>query len=76
MRLSATRLFPLVLMLVLALLSFWLERTAREAPARPGQQRHDPDYSVDSGDETTALVTLVCQSQSELLRGESAISLW
>jgi lipopolysaccharide export system protein LptC len=47
MRLSATRLFPLVLMLVLALLSFWLERTAREAPARPGQPRHDPDYSVE-----------------------------
>jgi len=47
MKLSATRLFPLVLMLVLALLSFWLERTAREAPARSGQQRHDPDYSVE-----------------------------
>lgn len=47
MRLSATRLFPLVLMLTLALLSFWLERTSREAPARPGQQRHDPDYSVE-----------------------------
>lgn len=47
MRLSATRLFPLVLMLALALLSFWLERTARKAPAAQGQQRHDPDYSVE-----------------------------
>jgi lipopolysaccharide export system protein LptC len=47
MRLSATRLFPLVLMLALALLSFWLERTAREAPAPASQQRHDPDYSVE-----------------------------
>lgn len=47
MRLSATRLFPLVLMLTLALLSFWLERTARQAPAPSGQQRHDPDYYVE-----------------------------
>jgi len=46
MKLSATRLFPLVLMLALALLSFWLERTSREAPAAASQQRHDPDYSV------------------------------
>jgi lipopolysaccharide export system protein LptC len=47
MRLSATRLFPLVLMLALALLSFWLERTARQAPAASTPQRHDPDYSVE-----------------------------
>jgi len=47
MKMSATRLFPLVLMLTLALLSFWLERTAREAPAPPAPQRHDPDYSVE-----------------------------
>jgi lipopolysaccharide export system protein LptC len=47
MRLTATRLFPLALMLALALLSFWLERTAREAPAPSTQQRHDPDYSVE-----------------------------
>lgn len=47
MKMSATRVFPLVLMLVLALLSFWLERTAREAPAPPTQQRHDADYSVE-----------------------------
>jgi lipopolysaccharide export system protein LptC len=47
MRLSATRLFPLVLMLTLALLSFWLERTARRTPTLSGQQRHDPDYSVE-----------------------------
>lgn len=47
MRLSTTRLFPLVLMLALALLSFWLERTAREEPALSAQLRHDPDYSVE-----------------------------
>jgi lipopolysaccharide export system protein LptC len=46
-RLSTTRLFPLVLMLVLALLSFWLERTSREPPAPAAQRRHDPDYSVE-----------------------------
>jgi lipopolysaccharide export system protein LptC len=46
-RLSTTRLFPLVLMLVLALLSFWLERTSREAPAPAAQRRHDPDYSAE-----------------------------
>lgn len=46
MRLASTRLFPLVLMLALALLSFWLERAAREDPAQPGPRRHDPDYSA------------------------------
>ena len=47
MRLSTTRLFPLVLMLALALLSFWLERTAREQPAQSAPRSHDPDYSVE-----------------------------
>jgi lipopolysaccharide export system protein LptC len=46
-KLSATRVFPLVLMLVLALLSFWLERTAREAPVLPVERAHDPDYSAE-----------------------------
>jgi lipopolysaccharide export system protein LptC len=46
-KLSATRLFPLVLMLALALLSFWLERTARRGPVPSVQPRHDPDYSVE-----------------------------
>ncbi len=47
MKLSATRLFPLVLMLALALLSFWLERAARQEPAPAVPERHDPDYSVE-----------------------------
>lgn len=47
MRLGGTRLFPLALMLALALLSFWLERTAREAPAPVSPPRHDPDYSIE-----------------------------
>jgi lipopolysaccharide export system protein LptC len=47
MTFSATRLFPLVLMLALALLTFWLERTVREEQAHPSQRRHDPDYRVE-----------------------------
>lgn len=49
MRLSATRLFPLVLMVALAGLTFWLERMVREEEgAHPSQRRHDPDYVVDN----------------------------
>jgi lipopolysaccharide export system protein LptC len=48
-RLSTTRLFPLLLMLALAALSFWLERTVREEEgAHPSLRRHDPDYIVDN----------------------------
>lgn len=46
MRLSTTRLFPLALMLVLALLTFWLDRAVREEVTHPSQRRHDPDYLV------------------------------
>ena len=48
MRLASTRLFPLVLLLALALLSFWLERAARQHPAQPSPLRHDPDYSAEA----------------------------
>ena len=49
MRLSTTRLFPLLLMLALAGLSFWLERTVREEEgAHPSLRRHDPDYIIDN----------------------------
>lgn len=47
MTLSATRLFPLLLMLSLALLTFWLERTVREEPAPAAQRAHHPDYVVE-----------------------------
>lgn len=47
MNLSAARMFPLVLMLALALLTFWLERTVRVAPAPAAQRTHDPDYVVE-----------------------------
>ncbi len=41
--------FPLVLMLALAGLTFWLERTVREEEgAHPSLRRHDPDYIVDN----------------------------
>lgn len=46
MLLSNTRLFPLLLMLSLALLTFWLERTARMDQTHPSLRRHDPDYLV------------------------------
>jgi lipopolysaccharide export system protein LptC len=47
--LSTTRLFPLLLMLSLAALTFWLERTVREEEgAHPSLRRHDPDYIIDN----------------------------
>ena len=46
MTLSTTRLFPLGLMLALALLTFYLERTVREEDAPTALRRHDPDYFV------------------------------
>lgn len=47
MHLGNTRLFPLLLMLALALLTLWLERTVRVEEAHPSLRRHDPDYVVD-----------------------------
>jgi lipopolysaccharide export system protein LptC len=49
MKLSSTRLFPLLLMLSLAALTFWLERTVHEDEgAHPSLRRHDPDYIIDN----------------------------
>jgi len=45
-RFSTTRLFPLGLMLALALLTFYLERTVREDESPSALRRHDPDYLV------------------------------
>jgi lipopolysaccharide export system protein LptC len=45
---STTRLFPLALMLTLALLTFWLDRAVREEEPHPSLRRHDPDYLVDN----------------------------
>jgi lipopolysaccharide export system protein LptC len=47
-KLSTARLFPLLLMLALAGLTFWLERTVREEErVHPSLRRHDPDFVVD-----------------------------
>ena len=46
MRFTNTRVLPLGLMFVLALVSFWLERTVREEEPRASVRRHDPDYLV------------------------------
>lgn len=53
MTFSTTRLFPLGLMLALALLTFYLERTVREDEAAPAVRRHDPDYVVANFTTTT-----------------------
>jgi lipopolysaccharide export system protein LptC len=53
MRLTTTRVFPLALMLALALLTFYLERTAREEDSKPAARRHDPDYIVRNFTTTT-----------------------
>ncbi|HEX6320986.1 MAG TPA: LPS export ABC transporter periplasmic protein LptC [Burkholderiales bacterium] len=53
MRLTTTRLFPLALMLALALLTFYLERTVRDEEAPPAPRRHDPDYIVSKFTTTT-----------------------
>jgi lipopolysaccharide export system protein LptC len=46
MRLPTTRLFPLGLMLALAALTFYLDRTVNEEDSHPALRRHDPDYLV------------------------------
>jgi lipopolysaccharide export system protein LptC len=53
MRLSNTRLFPLALMISLALLTFWLDQAVRDETQAPSQRRHDPDYIVSNFTTTT-----------------------
>ncbi|HSH07984.1 MAG TPA: LPS export ABC transporter periplasmic protein LptC [Burkholderiales bacterium] len=48
MTVAPTRLFPLLVALVLAVLSYALERAVREGPSGPEPRRHDPDYIVDN----------------------------
>jgi lipopolysaccharide export system protein LptC len=52
-RLTTTRLFPLALMLALALLTFYLERAVREEETAAPARRHDPDYIVSNFTTTT-----------------------
>ena len=53
MKLTTTRLFPLALMLSLALLTFYLERMVREEATQPTKRRHDPDYVITNFTSTT-----------------------
>jgi lipopolysaccharide export system protein LptC len=51
---STTRLFPLALMLALALLTLWLDhQVSVEGGAHPSMRRHDPDYLVSNFTTTT-----------------------
>ena len=51
---STTRLFPLALMLALALLTLWLDHQVRvEGPGHAASRRHDPDYLVSNFVTTT-----------------------
>jgi lipopolysaccharide export system protein LptC len=47
-RISATGLFPLALMLALAMVTFWLKESVQEPPAQSSLRRHDPDYIVEN----------------------------
>src|ERR671937_2632252 len=51
---STTRLFPLLLMLSLGLLTLWLDHQVRvEGLGHPSYRRHDPDYLVTNFTTTT-----------------------
>jgi len=51
---STTRLFPLALMLALALLTLWLDHQVRvEGGEHPALRRHDPDYLITNFTTTT-----------------------
>jgi len=43
---TASRMFPLTLMLALALLTFWLDRAVRDEQVHPSLRRHDPDFII------------------------------
>ena len=53
MRFSAARIFPLALMFVLAVLTFYIDRTSRDEGTRPSLRRHDPDYLISNFTSTT-----------------------
>ncbi|HEV8111011.1 MAG TPA: LPS export ABC transporter periplasmic protein LptC [Burkholderiales bacterium] len=53
MRFSTTRLFPLALMLSLALLTFYLDHIVGDDETTPAKRRHDPDYIVTDFTTTT-----------------------
>ena len=53
MRFSTTRLFPLALMLSLALLTLWLEHAVQIEEKPQALRRHDPDYLITNFTTTT-----------------------
>jgi len=53
MRVPSTRLFPLALMISLALLTFWLDQAVRDEEKPASARRHDPDYIVTKFTTTT-----------------------
>ena len=53
MRVPTTRVFPLALMIALALLTFYLDRTVRVEDTQASARRHDPDYLITNFTTTT-----------------------
>jgi len=48
MKLSSTRIFPLLLLVSLAMLTFWLQHSVTDEDLHPSLRRHDPDYIVEN----------------------------
>lgn len=48
MKYNGSTLFPLVMLLLLAGLTLWLERTSQPQAVVSGKSRHDPDYIVNN----------------------------
>jgi lipopolysaccharide export system protein LptC len=43
-----SQLFPLLLLAVLASLTFWLDQTVQQVERAPENERHDPDYIIEN----------------------------
>ncbi|HEY1181101.1 MAG TPA: LPS export ABC transporter periplasmic protein LptC [Rhodocyclaceae bacterium] len=48
MKFNSSALFPLLMLLLLAGLTFWLERASQQETTVSGKTRHDPDYIVNN----------------------------
>ena len=46
MRINTQSTFPIVMLALLAALTFWLEHATRSGESRDGKNRHDPDFIV------------------------------
>jgi len=66
MKTRSTHWFPVVLLALLAALTYWLERSVQASlPKKDGSQRHDPDYYVENF--TAIRLGLDGQPQSRLV---------